>query len=122
MLHRHPKAILQETPNRYFHARVATPLSGSDDHLFSWNDGWVPALSPTVLRKGGFRFMFFSLEEARMHVHVQHERGEAKVWLEPSIEVAEVYGLSSRQIGAALRLIREHDDEIRTAWKKHFSN
>jgi hypothetical protein len=66
--------------------------------------------------------MFFSLEETRMHVHVQHQSGEAKVWLEPSIEVAEVYGLSSRQIGAALRLIREHDNEIRTAWKKHFSN
>jgi len=36
-------------------------------------------MSPTVLRKRGFRLFFFSREESRMHVHVQHERGEAKV-------------------------------------------
>jgi len=45
-----------------------------------------------------------------MHVHVQHEKGEAKVWLEPKIEVAESYGLNPRQIGAALHLIREYED------------
>ena len=55
-----------------------------------------------------------------MHVHVQHEKGEAKVWLEPEIALAESYGLSRQQVATALRLIREHEDEIRTAWKKHF--
>jgi hypothetical protein len=56
-----------------------------------------------------------------MHVHVQHEKGEAKVWLRPNIEVAESCGLNQRQIAAAIRLIREYEDEIRTAWKKHFN-
>ena len=57
-----------------------------------------------------------------MHVHVQHEKGEAKVWLEPRIELAENYGLSQRGVAAALRLIEEYEDEIRTAWKKHFGH
>jgi hypothetical protein len=77
-------------------------------------------VSPTVIRKRGFRLLFFSREEARMHVHVQHEKGEAKVWMEPSIELAENYGLSQRQVAAALRLIGEYEHEIRAAWKKHF--
>lgn len=55
-----------------------------------------------------------------MHVHVQHEKGEAKVWLDPEIALAESYGLSRQQVATALRLIREHKDEIRAAWKKHF--
>ena len=57
-----------------------------------------------------------------MHVHVQHEKGEAKVWLDPKIELAESYGLSRPQVDMALRLIREHEDEIRAAWKVHFES
>ena len=43
-------------------------------------------MSPTVLRSAGFRLFFFSREEARMHVHVQHADGEAKFWLEPELD------------------------------------
>ena len=43
-------------------------------------------VSPTVFRKGGFRFFFFSREEPRIHVHVHHSEGEAKFWLEPEIK------------------------------------
>ncbi len=45
-------------------------------------------MSPTVFRAKGYRFFFFSREEARMHIHVHHESGEAKFWLEPEIAVA----------------------------------
>jgi hypothetical protein len=77
-------------------------------------------VSPTVISVGGFRFYFFSREESRMHVHVQHADGEAKFWLEPAIALAHNYGLSTRQVATALRLVKEHQDEIRSAWKKHF--
>ena len=50
---------------------------------------------PTVLRVRGFRFYFFSREEPRPHVHVQHASGEAKFWLEPQVELANDYGLGS---------------------------
>jgi uncharacterized protein DUF4160 len=77
-------------------------------------------MSPTIFRDRGYRFYFFSREEARPHVHVQSSSGEAKFWLEPKIELAQKYGLTSRQLNIVLRLIGEHEDEIRTAWKAHF--
>ena len=55
-----------------------------------------------------------------MHVHVRHATGEAKFWLEPSLEIANNWGLSSRLVSKALKLVREHEDEIRDAWQKHF--
>ena len=77
-------------------------------------------MSPTIFKKAGLRFYFFSREEARPHVHVQGDRGEAKYWLEPEIVLAQNFGLSRASLATALRVIREHDDEIRAAWKKHF--
>lgn len=55
-----------------------------------------------------------------MHVHVQGQDGEAKFWLEPTIELAQHTGLSRREIGEALRLVQEHENDIRNAWCKHF--
>ena len=77
-------------------------------------------MSPTVFRHGGFRFYFFSREEVRIHIHVHHSTGEAKFWLEPGVELATNFGLSQRNIAAALRLIQEREYEIRAAWQKHF--
>ena len=55
-----------------------------------------------------------------MHVHVHRETGEAKFWLEPEIAVAENFRLSPARLAAALRLVQEHEDEIRAAWQTHF--
>ena len=55
-----------------------------------------------------------------MHVHVYHPEGEAKFWLELRVEVAVNYGLGRRRLASALRLVLEHEDEIRNAWKAHF--
>ena len=45
---------------------------------------------------------------------------EAKFWLAPEIAVAQNYGLSPARLTAALRLVQEHEDEIRAAWQTHF--
>ena len=86
------------------------------------SDLWhiLGCVSPTVLRVGGYRFYFFSREEPRAHVHVQHASGEAKFWLVPRLELAENYGLSPRRINTALRTIQEHEGEIIATWRKHF--
>jgi hypothetical protein len=55
-----------------------------------------------------------------MHVHVYCERGEAKFWMEPTIELAQNSGMAARQIRIAKTLIEEHYDEIRNAWQTHF--
>lgn len=79
-------------------------------------------MSPTVFCEGGFRFYFFSREESRVHVHIQGQNGEAKFWLEPTIELAQHTGLSRREINEALHLVQEHENVIRDTWRKHFGN
>ncbi len=59
-------------------------------------------MSPTVFREDGYRFYFFSREEPRIHVHVQSQNGEAKFWLEPTIQIAQHTGLSNREINKIL--------------------
>lgn len=81
---------------------------------------YAVTVSPTVLRIRGYRFYFFSREEPRAHVHVQHAEGEAKFWLEPRVEVEGNYGLRPRRLAEALKLVEEHADEFRRAWSKHF--
>jgi len=57
-----------------------------------------------------------------MHVHVHCADGEAKLWIEPRIEVAHNAGLSERQLRAAQTLVEVHADEIRRAWQLHFGS
>ena len=79
-------------------------------------------MSPTVFRYKGFRFFFFSKEESRKHVHVYCGNGEAKFWLEPNVEVAENYGLTSKQLAEVHGIIETRKDEIINAWKKHLGS
>jgi hypothetical protein len=78
-------------------------------------------MSPTLLRKDGFRFYFFSREEPRAHVHVQHADGEAKFWLDPKVELALNQGLKAKQVAKARKLVEENQDAFRKAWSTHFS-
>lgn len=55
-----------------------------------------------------------------MHVHVQGQSGEAKFWLDPAVALAQCIGLSQREINEALRLVQEHENDIRSAWRQHF--
>ena len=55
-----------------------------------------------------------------MHVHVVTSGGEARFWMEPSIELATNYGLSEQVLNRALKLVTERQEEIRDAWRKHF--
>lgn len=55
-----------------------------------------------------------------MHVHVSHSDGEAKYWMDPSVELAQNYGLSAAQLRDAEHLVKRHEQRIRTAWHEHF--
>jgi hypothetical protein len=76
-------------------------------------------MSPTVFRWKGYRLFFFSREERRAHVHVYCAEGEAKIWLEPAIELAQNWGLSKRSLAEVLKVVRDRSDEIRDAWNQH---
>ena len=57
-----------------------------------------------------------------MHIHVVSPDGEAKFWLEPQIELAVNYQFSRTQLKLIESLIEEHQNEIISAWKLHFSS
>jgi hypothetical protein len=79
-------------------------------------------VSPTIFRYKQFKFFFFSREEERMHVHVLCPDGEAKFWLDPTIELARSHNLKAKTVKEIEKIIEERSDEIRKAWKKHFGS
>lgn len=77
-------------------------------------------MSPTVLRYRQYRLFFFSREESRPHIHASSNDGEAKFWLAPAVELADVSGLNKHQVSELQRLVEERQDEFRKAWQNHF--
>jgi 3-methyladenine DNA glycosylase AlkD len=57
-----------------------------------------------------------------MHIHVLTDSGEAKFWLEPSVEMAMSKGISAQDLKGIAEQIKERTDEIKDAWKKHFGS
>ena len=55
-----------------------------------------------------------------MHIHIYAPSGEAKFWIEPSIEQAVSKGFNSRELREIETQIKEKENEIRNEWNRHF--
>jgi uncharacterized protein DUF4160 len=78
---------------------------------------------PVVFRDGGLRYYFFSNEgQPPEPVHIHIKGRDAKVWLEPSISIADSYGFNSRELSNILRVVAENRDLILRAWHEHFAD
>ena len=77
-------------------------------------------VSPTVFREGGYRFFFFSREESRIHIHITCADGEAKFWLDPVVALATSHGLPRQVLRELQKIVEDKDDELRSAWQRHF--
>lgn len=76
---------------------------------------------PTVLRKDGFRFFFFSNEgNEPPHIHAELGDGYAKYWLDPVLLSYSV-GLSSRQLLKLRNLVEENQELFKTSWHDYFN-
>lgn len=64
-------------------------------------------MSPTVFLYKNYRFLFFSREEQRPHIHVSSPDGQAKFWLEPAVETARNYGFSESVISELQRIVED---------------
>jgi hypothetical protein len=81
-------------------------------------------MSPKVLQAGALIFWFHShdaLHEGRASVHVgkgsQDDYNDAKIWLEPEIEVARPgRTLRDHEVNRALRIIREQHAYLLEEW------
>ncbi len=78
-------------------------------------------MPPTVFIVKKFRFFFNSREEERMHVHIQTPDGVAKFWLEPIVSLDSYHNVSSRALKEISKIVEGRQNEIKRAWKKHFS-
>jgi len=77
-------------------------------------------MAPTIRREGSYRFFFNSREETRMHVHVATADGIAKFWLEPIVALDSYHNLGIRDLRRMEAIVKEYEDEFRSAWRRHF--
>jgi hypothetical protein len=54
-----------------------------------------------------------------MHVHIEAPDGELKVWLEPSIAVAQNKGVAEREVTKILRILEKRHGEVEDRWRQH---
>ena len=81
-------------------------------------------MSPKILEAGSLIFWFHSydaLHENRASVHVgkgsQDDHNDAKVWLEPEIEIArQGRTLRQHELNRAVKVIRQNHDDLLEAW------
>lgn len=77
-------------------------------------------MSPTVLRRGPYRFFFFASDRNEpVHVHVARADKTAKLWLSP-VRRAYNYGFGATELNRIERLVREHEAELVKAWHDYF--
>ncbi len=79
---------------------------------------------PTVFRSGGFRFFFYSNEgdpREPIHIHIESSDGDAKIWLQPEIKIADSYGYNDKTLRILITLVRENTDLIEGTWNEHFA-
>lgn len=77
---------------------------------------------PTVLLINGFRFFFYSNESNEpIHIHVTKGNSNGKIWLEPSIVIAYLYGFNNNDEKTILQIIQTHYTQFKNKWYEYFS-
>ncbi len=76
---------------------------------------------PTILRKLGFRFFFFSNEHPPPHIHIQGKGGVLKYDVENK-KLVYNKGIKPKDIKKALEIAENHRDEIIEKWNKRQNN
>lgn len=74
---------------------------------------------PTIMVIFGLRFFFYSKEESRMHVHVEQQGRELKIWLD-TFEIAYNRNFPEHDVLEIIKLVRRHEKSIKKAWNAHF--
>ncbi len=76
-------------------------------------------MTPTVLRKGPYRFYFHSHEPNEpAHVHIDRDDESAKFWLSP-VSLARNLGFGAKELNKVQRLVHEHEAELLEAWNDY---
>ena len=77
-------------------------------------------MSPTVLRRGPYRLVFFSSDRGEpVHVHVVGDRKAAKFWLNP-VRLTYNFGFSPSELSKVEAWVRQHEAALIEAWHEYF--
>lgn len=67
---------------------------------------------PTIFEIFGLRFFFFADDHYPIHVHVVKGDDDAKIVIEPDIELIYNHGLKAKDLKRALKLAKMYKDDI----------
>ena len=76
---------------------------------------------PTVLRKEGFRFFFYSNDHEPVHIHVEKEDHTAKFLLEP-VQLIRSKGFNANEISNIRKLVIQEQHNFKQYWNEYFNN
>jgi hypothetical protein len=76
---------------------------------------------PTILRKLGFRFFFYSNENTEPpHVHIEKGEGYGKYWIDP-VEKDHMHNFNKKEEKQAAEIVEEEQDNFKKKWYEFFS-
>jgi hypothetical protein len=77
---------------------------------------------PTILRRHGYRFFFFTREGAEPpHIHVERGEDYAKFWLRP-VRLARNRGFLSRHLRDIRAMVEENELLFEEKWNERFGH
>ena len=76
-------------------------------------------MSPVFRREGEYTFKIYSNEESRLHIHVICSYGEAKYWLEPSVELAKNTGIPEHELNKIRKIVENYASSFKEQFRKH---
>lgn len=74
---------------------------------------------PTIFEIFGLRFFFFSNEHAPIHVHVVKGDDNAKIAIDPTVELVYNHGLKPADLKRAMQLATMYREDIIDTWHKY---
>ena len=79
---------------------------------------------PVVFRYRGFRFFFYSNEGSPrepLHVRIRSGSSEAKIWLDPQVQVASSFGFEAGTLRELVEVAQANRVLIERTWHEYFS-
>lgn len=77
---------------------------------------------PTILRKKGYRFFFWSKENNEpSHIHIEKDDSYAKFWVNP-VMIAYTKGFRSHEITEIRKLVTKNKKLFEDEWNEFFSH
>ncbi len=77
---------------------------------------------PTIFRKLGFRFFFFSNDrDEPIHIHVEKKNKYAKFWILEEVILAKNIRFHGSELRKIRKIIEENKEIIKERWNEYFS-